>query len=269
MIQSSFPHQLSTVSQRVPASIAVFFACDLFLVCAYAANQLAGAPFWFPTHLLDLDGEQTVPEWYSSMQLFMGGFLLCGLAWHVGSHVRDRVKAYLLAAVLFGLSLDESVAIHEWLGDKTDLLFFATSRANTQFGFSGLWPLALLPPVIILFVSVCYFNRQLFQNRRAIAIRLLLGFGLLVTAAGACDVVANFFWKKHALLYQIELIIEELGEMLGGTLILWAIRDLLISHGMRIVVLPDAESRAAKSTGDAIPRTAISSVPATGHGAIS
>src|SRR5262245_8976364 len=64
--------------------------------------------------IFDLDGEQTIPAWYSSMLMWTAaGLLALQAALASSTRQRTRWHWWVLAAIFAYLSLDESVNFHE------------------------------------------------------------------------------------------------------------------------------------------------------------
>jgi hypothetical protein len=57
--------------RKISPLILVFFAGDLALALLYLLNWELHQPFYKLNLLLDLDGEASLPAWYSSVQLFL------------------------------------------------------------------------------------------------------------------------------------------------------------------------------------------------------
>ena len=90
---------------RIPAVVLTFLALDLTFAAAYLLDILAGHPLWQVRRLLDLDGEDSLPTWYSSIQWFcaavlMGAFVRQEVRAGVSQNVAPRLLAPRLARVL-------------------------------------------------------------------------------------------------------------------------------------------------------------------------
>jgi len=104
------PKTSGTLPGRALVLLAVFALADVAVIAAHVVNELAGVY----TVMFNLDEEQNLPTWLSSVQFAAaaGGAALAGAA----AAGRVRVGWWTLAAVLLFFSADEASLIHEKLG---------------------------------------------------------------------------------------------------------------------------------------------------------
>ena len=152
-------------------SISVFLAVadlvTLGLDEAFGSVQLREA--------FNVDEEQSLPTWFSSIQLFVAHLLLVLIAW-LESHRRARHAVYwwFLAAILLILSVDEMVGFHE-----------NGSLVLKNLGVGGDW--VILGGVVAAGVGVMFIPLLLTLPVRIAA--LFVGAGvLLLTGALAVEV---------------------------------------------------------------------------------
>lgn len=173
----------------------------------------------------DLDRENTVPAWYSSIGLFACGSLL-GL---IASFTHQRGGRYvghwgLLAVTFLYISLDESASLHEILIqpmrrilDTGGLLYFA-------------W---VIPAAAIVCVyGLLFVKFLLYLPRRTGRLFLLAGLTYVGGAMGV-ELIGGALAEADGLLslrYTIAMTIEETMEMLGVVLFLYALLDYLGAH---------------------------------------
>jgi hypothetical protein len=101
------------VTRRLLAVVAVLIALS---VAGQVSKYFLGHPQLKGfVSLFYVDGESNVPTGYSSLALALGGALLLIVAWAKMTG-RDRYRRHwaLLAAVFFGLSIDEVAMLHEY-----------------------------------------------------------------------------------------------------------------------------------------------------------
>ena len=149
--------------KQVPAFVLGFFVIDVALGVGYLCNELVGRPIPILTLLLDLDLENNVSSWYSSIQWFMVA-LFVGLFAHCNFSLAQR-KSWLLPSLsllFLALSLDEIAQIHEWLGRKSDVLLSGASRHNTLLPETGIW-MFVIGVSFAVFFSCCFFNEDVFS----------------------------------------------------------------------------------------------------------
>jgi hypothetical protein len=213
----------------IPRYIVPFFVADIALIVFYLVNMLLGQPYEFPTQLVDLDREANLPTWHAAAQLYLSGALLA--VWAADRRVRAEGKVgwalLLLPAVFLFLSLDETASIHEWLGRVGER---AEARLLGRSVHGPLWVFMTVPPLAVSLWICGRIAKPVFAGRRRLVTMFAAGFSLLIVSAGL-DIVQWAVRDIPAAL-QTELLIEESGEMLAGTLLLWATCELVRSHGV-------------------------------------
>ncbi len=179
--------------------------------------------------LLKVGEESNVPTWFSSSQLLAIGLVLAALAVRDVRFRRPATWGLALVPLLFTfLSLDETAMLHERLGDE-----MAASMGVGLGLRTGPWMFAFVPLVLLLGGAAAWALRP-YLRRRPDAL-LLLGAGVLLYGLSAVgfEFVANFVGGGS--LTQKGLgFAEELGEMVGATVLLWG-GDRLVRHeGIRL-----------------------------------
>jgi hypothetical protein len=219
----------------IPRWVMGLLVFDLALGVVYVAHFLAGRPSQFLTHLIDLDGEANFPTWWASMQWFLAA---------VGATIailprldRHRIRTWFLGVLplfLLAFSVDEVAMIHETLGQRSDVLLPAGSRAATTglFHTTGLWMVMLgIPTAIALIVTLAAIVPLI----RAPRAWRLLGVGLAVFMTGAvgAEVFSNFT-TAGTFGEVVQVTIEEMLEFVGSTLVLWGAWRLARASGFRL-----------------------------------
>lgn len=211
---------------KIPPVVMTFLCLDAALCLAFVANYLLGQPFSKPTALLDLNGENSLPAWFSSMQFFFI-FLLAAIFVHnrFRQHGR-RLSLIGLPAMFLLMSIDESVMIHEYLGRRSDALLAGGSRDGTIFQETGIWTLVIGIPFLILFLLWLRSVRRHIDKPPAVT-KLAIGIGIMLGGALGCEFLSNFIGES---LRMAELVLEEGLEMTGATVILWAVYDMAAEY---------------------------------------
>lgn len=218
-------------AKRIPTIVAFFLIADIALLSFYIVNQVVGTPFDTLTRLFDLNGEASLPNWYSVIQLACVAALTGLFAFRNVHTGQIRTWPLLLLPLFFiALSIDESVQIHEWLGQKSDALLPGNSRENTFLAETGIWMFLFGIPLFAGFLGIIYILRRYFRTVPGVLPKLLLGVAILVTGATLIEILSNFV-KYNSVWHHLEIVSEEGCEMLGVTMILWAFHDLLLGHG--------------------------------------
>lgn len=205
----------------MPADIAIIFAVDFFLVAIYlgdaALGDTLGTAF---KSLFDLDREKNLPAWYSSVKLFLIGYLLLQ---HAKLIIREKrtggFAVILLGCALIFMSFDEAVGIHERIGLASDILLPGGDRINSIVPVTGIWMLVMLIPAFLIMFYLLFTLRK--QTIRADTFRLfVVGLAIFVVSAGGIELLANY--SGEGTISIIQIAAEELGEMIGATIMLWA-----------------------------------------------
>lgn len=227
----------------VPMLIKVFLFVDLSLAALYPVQEhFFGDMHNFLADFFDLDQESNAPAWWSSFQLSLTGLLLAGFAWHMFDR-RDKRSWMLIGAPLMFLflSLDEAAMIHESLGRKLDALVDLTNRRASLLQETGVWMLFCGPLLVAAIAMMGWAAAKYFRGRKRIATMFITGFALLVGASTGVELLSNFVGQGIG--YTVETLIEETGELLGETVLLWAALELLKSYGIVLMgKSPDLES---------------------------
>lgn len=183
---------------------------------------------WLPpihpsfTNLFDLDEERNIPTWFSSMQL-------AGVATLLGVFALDRFQngmrpwgIVMASLVFFLLSLDETALIHERLGRLIDRLVLDGGRKETILPNTGMWVFPLAPLLLGVFWLLWRNARKYLHGFRGK--RYLIGGAcLFLAAATGIELLSNFVDESNR---SIVVALEEVGEIVGITLVLRGVYDL-------------------------------------------
>jgi hypothetical protein len=214
---------------------------DLVVVLAYLADWGVGGFSW--NHglrwklaaLVDLNGQNNLLTWYSSVQLCLTAFLLAVFAY---LKCDKRTKASwllpLLPLVFTLLSFEQVAMIHQWLAFKSGRVFASA--------FAAMSTLYLRNIVILFFVALgalavacAYGLKPYFEGRRPVIAKYFIGSLVLFgcTVGIGPDTVWRWLPRSQALrVFQISL--RELGKLAGVTITMWATYDLLVSHSITL-----------------------------------
>jgi hypothetical protein len=170
--------------------------------------------------ILNLDGEMTLPAWYSSMLMWTAAGLLVINA-VVSGKGRRGTTAYWwsLALVFVYLSFDETSQLHEFFGDPLP--------ASIQPGgiFTFRWVIVATP---LLVIGGLAFVPFLLRLPRTTALRIVVAGFVFVGGAYGLELVGAYLSSgEFTTAYRIETIIEEGMEMAGLSLFIIALLDHL------------------------------------------
>jgi hypothetical protein len=195
----------------------IFFTAYLSIHIFFEEVKWGPFRFWF-----DLDAEASLPTWFSTIQLFVTAAVLLNI------YLIQRSKPILfpyhfLAAgmVFLFLSADEAATIHEQVTSfskvlELDFLMFK--------GDHGAWIPVYAALALIVSIPFIKTVKTLWQGYRHEFI--ITASGVLLFAIGAVflEILSYQFFRAETIttLYQLEVAAEELMEMAGISIILYA-----------------------------------------------
>jgi predicted permease len=214
--------------------------CSVLLIAAFLATQtlhwqISKFKLGYLTTLLNADGEQSLPTWFSSGLLLLSGALCALVAWGLRrARERDVWHWAGLALIFLVLSLDEQAAMHEQLNRLRELL-------DTGGVLYFAW---VLPAALGLLLFGALYLR--FWLRLPARTRWLLALAGVVYVGGALGVevvgAALYEIDRKSTAYLIAAAVEELCEMLGLAILVYTllchIRDYL--PGVAVAFAPAA-----------------------------
>lgn len=230
--------------RRLPPLVAVCFGIDILLSLLHLVVVLSPQVSWKLTSTFHLEHEGNLPTWYSSLQLFTVGVLFALFARaRFDRRSRQSWALVLLALVFVGLSIDEATQTHEWLSTKIDRWLLPTGdRADTSLPFTGVWIFVLGLPTLAVIVGLIRYTRAYFLARPEVASKMILGVCLFLAGALGVEALANFM-PVESVAHDLQVFFEEFLEMVGVTVILWGLVDLLDAHGFEVRIWPRNVSR--------------------------
>jgi len=222
---------------RPPALVVLLIAGNLLVGLVFTVYLFLGAADdGIIARQLDPGREGNLPTWYASLQWALAAGLLTVYASMPPPGLSRGVRLYLPALGALFLSLDESAALHEWLGHFSDILLPNETRAGTFFWVTGIWMLVLIPLALLAGLLVA---RLLADHLRAAprAARLFAGGAFLfVLGAGVLEMGANVVAESRLLLFGLG-IAEEVSELMGSSLVVWGAWELLRVSGLQVARL--------------------------------
>ena len=231
---TSLSERLRTRWLAAPMLVRVMFTLDATMGVIYFVSRRCRHVLPKPAlDFVDLNSETNLPSWYSAAQLaLIGGLLITFAAIELRRGARVA-WALLLGGVGFCfLSLDETAGLHEQFGYWLDHI---QTRRGTSLHETGWWMFICAPLFLAGLALVGYAARHYLRGRAAIVVTFTIGAMVLVAAGAGVEMLSNFV-TPHAAAARALVLIEEVGEMMGATTMLWAVLDLLRSHGVRLMV---------------------------------
>lgn len=205
----------------------IFFLIDIGFCIAYIINYLIGQPFGILTRLLNLNSEDSLSTWYSSTQLFCVFILSALFSYYKIKQNNKSLILFIFPIIFLLMSIDESVQIHEWLGSMSDILFSSGHRKGTYFQKTGIWMFVIGLPFLALFLLFAHSLKQQISDKPSSLKKLVIGMLIMLTGALGFELLSNF--TENTLLV-IEVVFEEGLEMIGVTVMLWAVYDMAIDY---------------------------------------
>jgi hypothetical protein len=180
---------------------------------------------------LDVDGEMTVPAWFSALDLFFCALLMVAIAQR--EHGLRFVRYWwVLAAGFTILSLDEAVSLHEAVND----------RIKSAFASAPAFAWAIPGMLLAAAVGLCFVPFLRHLPRRYSRLFLLAG-AVYVFAAGGLELIAGEIIDAHGgediesssnnFSYVAETTIEEFLEMASVAVFVFALLTYIEGVGMR------------------------------------
>jgi hypothetical protein len=210
--------------RRIRNLLLTAICLELLLVLIYATDSWVQGPYGQLHSLIDLDAEGNLPAWFSSFQLA----LIAIAFWRFASRSRatQRPSRRFLQACggfFLLLSIDETALLHERVTESLGSRYieWVPGYLSRHPGKTTVCALVLF----VCFAAACPHLRGFWRlSRMATAIGAT---GCAIYATGAA-VLETFGFKMLAAgvslnTYRVEVAAEEFLEMLGGTLILYAV----------------------------------------------
>ena len=184
--------------------------------------------------LFSVNAEQTIPTWYSTIQLFVSAILL-GVITAVKRQNHDPYTRYWagLSLIFLYLSLDEGASIHEIFSDTLEV--FYTPSGYLTFA----WLIVFVPLVII--IGLLYLRFLFHLPSRIRNLFILAGFFYIGGAMVIEAISANRYFADGGVTFPYLAIatVEELLEMWGITLLIYTLLSYMILESITAVFMPD------------------------------
>lgn len=193
-------------------------AFELLLLAAYLIESAIGSPAWVITRLVDLDGEESIAVWFSSVQLALIGMLFLMKA--AKTNAGDKIPRWFLALGGGGfvfLSMDEHLELHENITNALVHLDWVPRFS----GDHGVWIFVYLGIGLLLLLISLRPVFALWRQHPYPFSLMVAGAGVFVLGAVGMEIIGYEFLREGPRLYQVMAIAaEEFMEMLGATTVL-------------------------------------------------
>jgi hypothetical protein len=192
-------------------------AFEICLVAIFAVEMLLGRPSATFHMLFNLDGEGTIPAWFSTVQLFSIGlvFLFQRRRFDVAERRMRNCLLVLGAGFLF-LSADEAASIHEKVTVVLKRIPWAP-RFNENHGI-WIFVYAALAACVLAAIGRGLF--AIWKNDRPAASTMAGGLGVMVLGGVGAEIF-GYQLPPGTWLRPVESCVEEFCEMAGASVILY------------------------------------------------
>lgn len=188
------------------------------------SNHIFRVPSYTVRHWFDLNGESNIPTWFSSTQLFSLSVLSIIYSKQIeNKHLRRFY--FLMGLVFLFFSADETSMIHEGI----TRIFNKLSIQSFFPGAHGMW--ILVYPLILIILGLIFWKGVLAflneQNGRSI---FILGAVVFVAGGVGFEVLGYYLPSsqgEESILHIIEIMAEESFELLGQSLMIYALLSKL------------------------------------------
>lgn len=217
--------------------LVALLALELLLVALYALMHVVLPDVrWGPfREAFDLDGDLSIPAWFSSVQLFLASVALFAL-----SRVDRRRRWFLVlgSLVFLFLSADEGAGLHESItvvarGHEIGVLRELMIRNH------GAWIVPYLLAGVALVAITFKAAVSIFTKHRRPSLWVIFGVLTVVAGAVGLEIVSYFLQRGTEVGYFVEVAAEEWLEMLGISLVLYGI----LSFGIEVQSTVEMPSR--------------------------
>ncbi|MCC9134969.1 multidrug transporter [Pontibacter silvestris] len=184
----------------------------------------------------NFNGENNLPSFFSSLLLFFASILLYSIyAPTKLKFNRKGKKEWLVLGLIFSfLALDESVQIHE---ASSNLV-----RPLLKNDLDGLLHWAWVVPYFLFFLAVAAYLFKFVITLPAFTRNLfILSAFLFVGGAIGLELFEGYFFKLYGLNHiynQLLYCLEELMEMVGVTVFIYALLHYIYNYGVAMLFIP-------------------------------
>lgn len=252
------PKRVLTIALSADIVLVVLFALTAPLPRTPAAKPLI--------FLFDLNGEGNVPAWFSGMQLLLIGLVFFVLAlwfFQTDERVRPLRTLFLVGGLGFTyLSADEVGQIHEnlsqllqawhWLNVVEIKLLARFGHKMHKLHGGSLW----IPLFAVIGVGLIWWLwpqlRLAWKLWRREILLLALGFGVLTLGATVVESLGDLIPKTALLFRGIEVGVEESLELVGASVMLYAVTRILAAAGARLLPGAPGSRDASGQPGESV-----------------
>ena len=190
--------------------------------------------------LFNLEGENNLPTWYSSLALLLSSAMLAIIGLHRKQQANNWAWHWLILAIIFlCLSADEAASIHEMAASPIHHWLESRRHLGSVIPVIGTaWLLAGIPFAAIVFLVFCRFLLNLPAMTRAL---FLIAGGLYIGGAIGLEALGGRYIDQqggsHTLTYELMVAMEEGLEMVGVIVFIYALMMYIALEGISLQVV--------------------------------
>lgn len=190
--------------------------------------------------LFNLEGENNLPAWYSSLALLLSSAMLAIIGLHRKQEAKSWAWHWLILAIIFlCLSADETASIHEMAASPIHHWLESRGHLDSVIPVIGTaWLLAGIPFAAIVFLAFCQFLLKLPAMTRVL---FLIAGGLYITGAIGLEALGGRYIDQHSgsrtLTYEVMVAMEEGLEMIGVVVFIYALMMYIALEGISLQVM--------------------------------
>ncbi len=216
---------MKTIEKKLVLKWLILF--NLILIVLYLmSNYIFMVPLCMIRRLFDLNGEANIPTWFSSTQLF--SLFVLSIIYSIQIENEHLRRFYFLIGLVFlFFSADETSMIHEGI-----TFHFSKLSIHSFFPDAhGMW--ILVYPIILIILGCIFWKGLLaFWNEKTGRAIFIIGAVVFVAGGVGFEVFGyylSFYQKAEPMLHIIEVTAEESFELLGQSLMIYALLSKLYS----------------------------------------
>jgi len=185
-------------------------------------------------YIFDLSGEGNIPTWFSVVQLAATSLALFATFFIHKDRRKGRLPWLMLGALFLYLSLDEATDLHGlWINAAPEGMSLQVARSGFDWVLPG--------SILVLLVSLSFLPWLVRLPRRT-AVLFFIAAATYVFGGMGLEAVGAFTYLAEAnssnILYALVATAEEALEMIGVTIMLYAVLDSW--RGRQFIVIGDA-----------------------------
>lgn len=221
---------------RVPPLIRWLFAADLAVGALAVLNAVVAWSLGVErSDFLRSGGEANFPTWFATLQLAAIAVVLVPVVVRDVRWRRPETWGLILGPALFAaLSLDEAAMVHERIGAQLS----AAGLGSDRLVESAPWLIALAPLYGLVAVGAVRAWAPYLRGRPPARTLLVGGALLLAGCAVGLEALTVPLAVGDELWVRGLSVVEETGELVAGTLLLWGALRLAAHEGVRIDLGP-------------------------------